>query len=595
MSAVSGGRRRARPRQHVVRWLIVGIVILLVLCVAWIGIRAVLAKGHLEKSVSLASTVEKQIENGDASGAQATAAQLASNADDARKLTSDPVWRAAEILPLVGSDLRAVRQVSAVLSNVSDNAIVPVAKVAGTVSVAQFKPVNGAVDLKPLAAAQPQVAAAARDLRGQLKVARTIDTSGTITQVDDAVDQMVGVLTKASVAADEADQAMTLLPQMLGTDGPRNYLILFQNNAELRASGGIPGSLAIIHADNGKITLGQQASDADFAQLPAPIFKLPTETEGIYGSITGEFMQDVTLTPKFDLSAKLASAMWKQKYGTTVDGVISVDPVALSYILGATGPVTLPTGEQLTGQNAVATLLSDSYAKYPVPAEQDAFFAGAANSVFAKVASGSFDPKALLTALTHATDEHRLRLWSNRPTEQKTIAETALSGALPTSTAKKPAFGVYFNDATGAKMDYYLTTRVSVGQAVCRKDGRPDWVIEVTMTNTAPADAATSLPEYVTGGDVYGVPAGNVRTEVSIYAPKTGVFVGATQDGTPRSLHNATDSGYPVAQYQTELSPGKSTTWRIEFLGATPKSALPSIVSTPGVHPIVAKKMSVSC
>jgi hypothetical protein len=306
-------------------------------------------------------------------------------------------------------------------------------------------------------------------------------------------------------------------------------------------------------------------------------------------------MQDVTLTPRFDLSAQLASAMWKQKFGTSVDGVVSIDPVALSYLLAATGPVTLPTGQQLTSQNVVSTLLSTSYSTYPVPAEQDAFFASAAGAVFTKVASGSFDPKALVTALTQAATEHRLHVWSDRPAEQKTIAATALSGALPTSTPKQPAFGVYFNDATGAKMDYYLTTQVSVGQAVCRKDGRPTWVVEVTMTNTAPANAATALPSYVTGGDVYGVALGNVRTDVAVYAPKTGVFVGAAQDGAARSLHTATDSGTPVAQYQTELSPGKTTTWRVEFLGATPKSKMPTFVSTPGVHTNVTKNMSVSC
>ncbi|AMM20474.1 hypothetical protein AX769_10350 [Frondihabitans sp. PAMC 28766] len=577
------------------RWIVLVVVILLVACVAWIGIRAVLAERHLKTSVSLATTVEQQIASGDSSGAQTTAQQLASNADDARKLTSDPVWRGAEILPLVGGDLRAVRQVSAVLSNVSDNAIVPVTKVASTLKVSQFKPTGGAIDLEPLTAAQPAVGRAAADLRSQLAVARGIDTGDAVKQVDSAVDQLVSVLAKASGAADEADHALTLLPQMLGGDGPRTYLILFQNNAEVRSTGGIPGALAEIHAQGGRITLGQQASSADFPQAATPALKLPTETEGIYGSITGEYMQDVTLTPRFDLSAKIAQAMWKQKYGTTVDGVLSIDPVALGYLLEATGPITLPTGETLTSQNAVQTLLSDSYAKYPVPAEQDAFFAGAAASVFQKIASGSFDPSALLTGLTHATDEHRLLLWSDRPAEQATVDATALSGALPSSTPTKPAFGVYLDDSTGAKMDYYLKTQISAGQKACRTDGRPDQIVEVTLTNTAPQDAATTLPEYVTGGGAFGVSPGAIQTTVSVYAPKTGVFVGASQDGVPRSVHNAVDGTYPVAQFETKLSPGKTTTWRIEFLGGAARSAAPSVVQTPTINAIDPKKLSISC
>jgi hypothetical protein len=575
--------------------VVIGLVILLVACVAWIGIRAVLAKKHLETSVSLATTVEKQIMSGDAKGAQSTAKQLSTQAGDARRLTSDPVWRAAEILPLVGADLRAVRQVSGVLSNVSDNAIVPVTSVASSITVAQFKPTDGAIDLSPLTTAQAPVARAASDLRGQLAAARDIDTTNTVSQIDDAVDQLVSVLAKASGTADEADHALTLLPPMLGSDGPRNYLILFQNNAESRSTGGIPGALAEIHVDKGAISLTRQASDTDFPPYSKPIIDLPTDTEGLYGGITGEFMQDITLTPRFDLTGKLAQAMWKQKYGTTVDGVLSIDPVALSYLIGATGPIPLPTGETLTSANTVQTLLSDSYAKYSDPAAQDVFFGGAAAAVFQKVSSGSSDPTALLSALTRSADEHRLLLWSSHPNEQATVATTSLSGALPVSTATKPAFGVYLNDSTGSKMDYYLTTQISVGQQVCRKDGRPDWVVEIALTNTAPQDAATSLPQYVTGGGGFGTPPGDIATTVSVYAPSSGVFVGAAQDGSTRAVHNAMDGDHPVVGFETRLSPGKTTTWRIEFLGGSAKSATPSIVQTPAIHVADPKNLLINC
>ena len=40
--------------------------------------------------------------------------------------------------------------------------------------------------------------------------------------------------------------------------------------------------------------------------------------------------------------------MWEQQSGTTVDGAIAIDPVALSYILGAVGSVTMPDGETIT-------------------------------------------------------------------------------------------------------------------------------------------------------------------------------------------------------------------------------------------------------
>lgn len=51
---------------------------------------------------------------------------------------------------------------------------------------------------------------------------------------------------------------------MLGGDGPRHYLLMFQNNAEERASGGNPASMAMITVDDGRVTLGRQASSSDF-------------------------------------------------------------------------------------------------------------------------------------------------------------------------------------------------------------------------------------------------------------------------------------------------------------------------------------------
>ena len=60
-----------------------------------------------------------------------------------------------------------------------------------------------------------------------------------------------------------------LVPPMLGQDGPRQYLLVVQNNAEIRSTGGLPGSLQILRADNGKLTLAEQRSVDDFDVLDA--------------------------------------------------------------------------------------------------------------------------------------------------------------------------------------------------------------------------------------------------------------------------------------------------------------------------------------
>ncbi len=53
--------------------------------------------------------------------------------------------------------------------------------------------------------------------------------------------------------------------------------------------------------------------------------------------------------------------MWQQQSGTTVDGVIANDPVALSFILGA---VTMPDGEVVTNDNVVELTESTAYIRF---------------------------------------------------------------------------------------------------------------------------------------------------------------------------------------------------------------------------------------
>lgn len=571
-------------RARVVLWTVLAVVLLLILAVAWVGVRGVLAKGHLERAVSDVGTLRSQLTDADTSAAQRTAKNLEDEASAARSLTGDPVWGAAQYVPFFGANLRAVREVAVVVDDVADGAVSPVAGVVGGLGVDSFAPKGGKVDLDPLVKAQPAVAQAAETLTKANRDAQAIDTSGTLSPVTSAVNQLRNAVQSASAQVDTANRVVQLAPAMLARDGERNYVLLFQNNAELRAGGGIPGAVALLKVQDGSIQLENQAAGSSFGPYDQPVLPLEADTASLYGDITGKYMQDVNLTPRFDVSAQLAREMWKQKFGQEVDGVLAMDPVTLSYLLRATGPVQLATGDTLTADNAVQLLLSDVYKKYSDPAMQDAFFASAASAVFDKVSGGGFDAKKFIGAVTQGTDEGRLRLWSATKDEQQRLDGTPLAGELPTASRETRQFGVYLNDGTGSKMDYYLDKTVSVGSSVCRRDGRPTSVVEVTLKNTAPADAATSLPRYVTGGGDFGTEPGKIKTLVAVYAPENAIYFGSTQDGKQVGVQTATDGGHPVAQLQTLLAPGESTTFRVAFLGdAKFAKAGVEAISTPGV------------
>ncbi|WIB00737.1 DUF4012 domain-containing protein [Curtobacterium sp. MCBA15_012] len=588
MSDQPESRRAAAPRGNRARtvlWIVLAVVLLLILAVAWVGVRGVLAKGHLERAVADVGTLRSQLSSGDTDGAQKTATSLQDEAAAARSLTGDPVWGASQYVPFFGTNLRAVRQVSVIVDDIATGAIKPVSGVVGEVGTDSFAPKDGKVDLEPLVRAQAPVQQAATTIDRAKQDADAIDVSGTLSPVTSAVNQLRNALLSVSSQVDVANRVVQLAPAMLGRDGDRRYLLLFQNNAELRAGGGIPGAVALLNVQDGGISLQEQRSGQSFGPYPESVLPLDDGTKGLYGDITGRYMQDVTLTPRFDVSATLAREMWKRETGTEVDGVLAMDPVTLGYLLQATGPVQLPTGDTLNSDNAVSLLLNGVYVRYPNPAVQDAFFASAASSVFQKISSGGFDAKQFIAALTKASGEDRLRLWSADSGEERLIGGTAMAGELPTASRDTRQFGVYLNDGTGSKMDYYLQKTVSVGSSVCRKDGLPTSAVEVTITNTAPADAATSLPKYVTGGGAFGTEPGKIKTLIAVYAPKNAIFLGASQDGKAVGVQTAIDDGHPVAQLRTVLAPGESATFRVAFLGEVQDAkAGTEVLSTPGIQ-----------
>ena len=279
--------RRVRRRRRIIGWSVAGVVVVLVAAVAWVGIRALLAKNELEAAVPLATRIADSIGDGDTTAARETSRQLVSHTSSAASLTSDPIWRAFEVLPGVGDDLRAVRDVAGSVDGLARDAVTPVLALTETFGLDQFRPVDGSLPVQPLIDAQPTVAAAAAATRNARDRVHAIDTSDTIGPVTDAVDRLTGLVDTASAATDAADRAVRLLPLVLGSDRPRNYLLLFQNSAEPRASGGIPSAMALVHTENGAISLAQQASAEDFPKRDEPIIDLPTETESLYGDITG--------------------------------------------------------------------------------------------------------------------------------------------------------------------------------------------------------------------------------------------------------------------------------------------------------------------
>src|SRR5690606_36333650 len=162
-------------------------------------------------------------------------------------------------------------------------------------------------------------------------------------------------------------------------------------------------------------------------------------TEALYTDRVGRYIQDTTMTPDFTQTAYLARAFWQDAIGDPGVGVIAVDPVLLSYLLKATGPVEIADGTTLTADNAVDELLSNVYQRFPTgnsydTEAQDTFFAAAAGSIFEKLTSSSDSPFALFQQLAKGYNEGRILFASSDATEAKAVAGTRFNGPLSTES-----------------------------------------------------------------------------------------------------------------------------------------------------------------
>lgn len=588
-------RQRRRPGPYIA----LGVSVVLLAAIAasvWVGIRGVQASSELLRAVPLAESAKVALTAQDFETAQKDAEALAEHAASAAELTSDPVWRVVELTPGIGANLMVLREAAASVDGVASGAVVPLAKQAAALDPSMFSPAGGRIELQPLIDAQPVVAgaadrvAAAHDAMTQPSVADA-DVIGPLAAARTELTELLG---ETDQSLDALSRSLTLGPALLGAEGQRDVLLLFQNNAELRSLGGIPGALAVVRTDGGAFDLGAQRSSRDFPRYDPPVVELPVETRALWGDNTARYVQDVTFTPDFPTAASIASEMWRRETGQAPSAVVALDPVTLSYVLRATGPITLPTGDVLDAENAVRLLLSDVYARYPDPNDQDAFFAGATVAVMEAVKQGA-DPGALIAALAQAGSERRVLIWSAVPEEQELLQPTTLAGLRPVSTEDEMRLGVYLNDMTGSKMSAYLDVELGVGSVMCRNDGRRNAAVSVTLTNTAPADAASSLPAYVTGGGRYGVSPGNVRTSVHVYGPPGAYNLGVESGGELIPYHPTSDSGYTLSGVDVELAPGQSATYTFGFLADVLGMGDTVIESTPTIHTNATSQLALTC
>jgi hypothetical protein len=223
-------RRKLRGRRafHGVfrtRWFWVAVVLLalIVASLAWLGTRVLQTKDELEAAQARVSELTAQAGELDIDAAMATFEAITDHADRAVELSSDPIWRVGEILPGLGTNLTAVRELSAALKFILSDVASPVLDVASGIDPASLAPKDGAIDLSPFQAAVPALASAEEGMTEAIDMVDAIPAEGAVDQVVSAKGTLANALNQLAPLIKTANSIAPLLAPALGAEA-RLYL-----------------------------------------------------------------------------------------------------------------------------------------------------------------------------------------------------------------------------------------------------------------------------------------------------------------------------------------------------------------------------------
>lgn len=524
----------------------------------WVAIGAFQAKTNLEQARASAQDAKSALLEGNTQAASESADVALEQAQAARNATHSLAWNITAALPWVGSPFKTGQQVTDVVAGLASDVLRPAANIGIAISPDRLYR-DGRVDVELLRSQEPQLSELSDSAKRLNSDAAAISDPRYLSLMRDARTQLQSQISGITSVIENAALAARLAPSMMGADGPRTYFMGFQTNAEARGTGGLLGGYGILRFDNGTPTVDTLAPNTDLADAVAPV-EFGFEFDQQYG-----FAQPFTdfrnsnLSPHFPYAAQIWKAMWAEQTGIQVDGVIAIDPVALSYILAAVGPVTMPDGEVVSSENVVELTESTAYFRFPTDqVARKQYLQDIANAVVIKMTSQVESPRKLLDALGKAVTERRIAVWSATPAEQELLEQTPLAHVLPGDDA--PYAAVVVNNLGGNKLDYYLDTEIEYAADECRGETRAS-TVNVKLTNSVPNEP---LPDYVSSAAglspelLIAVPPGTNITSVRLFATNGAELSAAILNGERVPAIINTERGHPVFEVQVIIPPEQS-------------------------------------
>jgi len=371
-----------------------------------------------------------------------------------------------------------------------------------------------------------------------------------------ALDEARERTTEARATARKGSVLFSALPQLLGADSPKRYMLAFQALGEARATGGLFGLYGVLDAKDGLIGLG----------TVAPIFSVFDEEaiEAVDGPLAFERnygpqyalrqVQQVNVSPNFPVVAEVLLRMYEQEAGDRLDGVIAMDPITMEQLMQGMDPIESPfIGVPITSENVAKVLLVDSYLDKDQKT-QNQFLADLVGRFWDQMKN--VDDPRFVEGLGEAVRTGHLKMYSRDATSQEALSDLEADGGLP---ADPNLSMVFHNNYSGNKVDYYLRRNIDT-KVTLTSSGLMRTVTRAKLLNAAPDGPASLLlgpPEDLA---VEGDQPGLNRMIVNFLMPEGSITRSLTIDEAETEPFSYKEGRHVVAWDVVEIPPGDTVT-----------------------------------
>lgn len=559
------------------RWLLAGLGGVLLALLVWTAWSGYSAYRHLAGARDQVEQARAAVDGSDIATARSSIDDAADDLRAAAGSLDQAPWRLWQHLPVVGDDVRAARTVADVGRDLADGPLPDLLTVYDRIDGGGLRRPDGSLDPARITALAAPLGQAAAALREGVDRLDAIDTGAVDARIGERIDDVRATLADSTAVADAAAESTRIVGPMLA--GQHSYALLFHNVAELTSNGGLPGAWSQLVVDDGRIEIGRQGAGNQVVS-ETPVAPVTRDLIRGFGFYVDRDLRAADLIPDFPTAAATQRVLLEKLEEIPVDGVIGIDPVAIASLLRATGPITVGDGIELDADNAAAFLVNEVYSAVPDTTAQDALFAQIVREVFDRFQGDDLSPLDLARAVRDGIDDGRIRVWSADPGLQRRISRTPVAHALPADPQR--GLGVYLIDSTQGKMSYYVNVLQRTTARSCDPAGRQTYRTQILLGSQAPADAATTLPDYVLGPGFR--PQGSIRMNVVILGPAGGSAPVVTVLGSPTPTRPFEVFGRPASQATFVLAPGESYPITVDTLGPSDQRGDTAFAMTPTIR-----------